>query len=259
MGVVEAVLLGLSALAMIVARVARPRADFARDRWERVLEEVPRSPISAARAGRVRIEGTAERLSEVLLSPIHRVECLAYKVEIGNYERKGGQNAQYVKIRDESRAVPFLVRDDSGPALVEPDQRVDVELAYEAVPMMSLSKAAKSYVGEYLHESGLAAGGAILGTSYTVREHRLDPGEPCTVVGEVARFESLSAGAVYRAAESVPVLADRKIGLLVTDRHGADLEQHFSRAARAWTALFWVGAVVALLVLAKVAGTCLAG
>jgi len=75
-----------------------------------------RAPVSTTRiggeSGTVEVEGTARRHEETLTHPRHDTECVAYVHKHSQRENEHGT---------EERAVPFVVEDDDGAVLVDPD------------------------------------------------------------------------------------------------------------------------------------------
>lgn len=152
-----------------------------------------------------RVIGRAEPHSAgVLRAPLSGRACLCWRVVVEEY-RRSGKSGRYHTIVDEHEARDFLVRDESGKALVKAhfvqpllqrDQQLSSGFLNDATPELEA----------FLSERGLKSTGWVFNKSMRYFEGVLEPGEPVAVVG-VGRWERdpeepARAGAGYRDAQA---------------------------------------------------------
>ncbi len=88
--------------------------------WKfRVVADVPVTPIRGMAMGPVQIEGTAVG-EKTLLSPVTRVPCFFYKVEIERWTSDGRGSGSWVHYLTDRAWVPFYLQDQTGRVRVDP-------------------------------------------------------------------------------------------------------------------------------------------
>lgn len=88
---------------------------------KRYIENIPTSSTRGVAYGLVELKGTAATPAgfAALDGPISGARCVQYRYMIQE-KRGSGKNAKWVTIRDETQAMPFELRDDSGAITVHP-------------------------------------------------------------------------------------------------------------------------------------------
>lgn len=100
---------------------------FRKLRQYRVIADTPTSTVRSMAIGLVELVG-AVKAEQTLLTPFSDTECVYYRYAIEEYRRhvsrdsKGRTRTSYrwETIQAGSKALPFMIQDDSGRALVEP-------------------------------------------------------------------------------------------------------------------------------------------
>lgn len=86
----------------------------------RLLEDTPTAPIGTAPQGYIEIVGRAENLPEATVTaPLSKDPCVWYRYSVEE-RRRSGRNTHWVTIDSGESAAGFLVRDDTGAAVVLP-------------------------------------------------------------------------------------------------------------------------------------------
>jgi hypothetical protein len=181
------------------------------------------STVAEAREGRVRLEGRAEKHKLLLTSPGHEQPCLAFRLEVERIIGEYTKQPTWQLIYTDSKMVPFILRDDTGEALIEADPRVICELQSEATIEQGLLGSLPPHLRQLLKKEGIQLKGLILNKSLKVLERRLDVGEPCTVVGEVSHLEATDGPETYRSASSRPVIGAGEGRLALSDLRVRDI------------------------------------
>lgn len=85
---------------------------------KRKLRALPVTPIGEFKAGEVgRITGHAETVGELLIAPLSKRPCMYYQVIVE--QRKGGKNKRWVRLINEERYPPFMLKDGNHHAIVD--------------------------------------------------------------------------------------------------------------------------------------------
>src|SRR4051794_2968578 len=96
------------------------RFGFTRERRiKRLLRRVKPTAIARARDGKVvKIVGELLYAGRSMPSPLSGRECAYYSIVVSEYRGTGTRGGAWVEIVREERGIDFLVRDESGVALV---------------------------------------------------------------------------------------------------------------------------------------------
>ncbi len=107
---------------VVVAAAVVASIYFARDaRARRKLASTRVEAIAAATPGTtVRVTGTIQRLGEQLVGPMSGRRCVYYLAVVEEY-RSNGKSGSWVEILRDEQHLDFLVRDDTGLALIRMD------------------------------------------------------------------------------------------------------------------------------------------
>ncbi|MBU8934832.1 MAG: E3 ubiquitin ligase family protein [candidate division Zixibacteria bacterium] len=99
---------------------------FIKMRKYRLIRDIPRSKIKSMAMGVIEIHGHVEA-DKLIKSPFSQTECVYYKFEIKEYRqssssKKSGSTRKWEVVGSGDRSVPFIAKDETGTALVEPDK-----------------------------------------------------------------------------------------------------------------------------------------
>ena len=85
------------------------------------IQALPLTAIDGAGAGNLRIRGKVHITDDgaVLTSPVSRRPCVAWRVVVEQRSMYRGR-VQWRTVVEETRAVPFLIKDDTGVARIDP-------------------------------------------------------------------------------------------------------------------------------------------
>jgi hypothetical protein len=191
--------------------------------WVALLGGLRKTVTTNAFEGLVRLEGTAEKLSETIKSPVHQHPCLAYRLEVERLVGTHSRRPRWQVLTMEGDAVPFLLRDGAGTARVAADSKAVCEFQSEATVEQGPLGKLPEHVRELLDGLEIESRGLMLAPDLRVRERRLDEGEGCVVVGEVLRREAVDGPETYRSAATLPVIGAGETKLHIGDRSGSAL------------------------------------
>lgn len=147
--------------------------------------------LTTGTTGPVRLSGTARRAERALEAPFTGRPCLAVRYEVE--ERREGQNgSHWEEIHSGTGAVPFLLEDDTGSVLVEPDryrlgldrsERIAVDGGERAPQQIREFVDRTDAVDSEAKTLDLRVIEVDVGDDRRYVEYRLEPGERVTVVG----------------------------------------------------------------------------
>ncbi|OOZ39354.1 hypothetical protein BOW53_11910 [Solemya pervernicosa gill symbiont] len=152
----------------------------------RVIEDTPTAKIRSAHQGYVELEGEGELIATLpITAPLSHYQCLWYRFVVERketrYSSKGNQT-HWRKVHDGSCEEPFLLRDETGDCLVDP----------EGAEVTPTSKDVWYGHSEWPEPGSAPAGGGtqLLGLGkYRYTEERLMPG-PVYALGQFKTFNS---------------------------------------------------------------------
>ncbi|MDB4965762.1 MAG: hypothetical protein JWN44_1451 [Myxococcales bacterium] len=180
------------------------RFGFTRERRiKRTLKAVKPTAIASALDGRaVKIVGEVAYAGRSIASPLSGRLCAFYSIVVEEYRSSGKSGAWHEILRDE-KGVDFLVRDDSGMALV----RIASDGA--ALPALVQDRKARTSpilhsdfdLERYLGERGISVEGRFFRKNLRAAEGILEEGER-VAVGGLARWlpDPNAGGGGYREA-----------------------------------------------------------
>lgn len=178
-------------------------------------------------AGPVRIEGTA-RGETPAASPVYGVPCFAWTVRVSEYvsEYVGRRRSwSWRLVHSESGSVPLEVEDEHGRALVRAGHETELDLHRDGDDDDGLPNALPECVIAYLRARGLVTKDASVQRRMLIEELRLEPGDPCTIFGELRREAAPASGGGHRESPTRPILVDGNDRLLVSDLPAAVLRR----------------------------------
>src|SRR5579859_2373969 len=148
-----------------------------------LVEDTPKSVIRSAAQGYVELSGTCRLMpGEPILAPLTRNRCVWWSYSVERYVGSG-KNAHWENVRNETSGELFLVEDDTGRCVVDPDKA-------------SVYPSAKDvwYGGSEMPEGGPGLGTSRLGASYRYTEQRMQEGDPLYALGYFHTQGPVSAG-----------------------------------------------------------------
>ena len=86
----------------------------------RLILSTPTSKIRSVAVGVCELHGQAQVLDTPLISPFSMSECVYYRYDVQEH-RRSGKSSRWVSISEFSSTAPFLLRDDTGSIVVEPE------------------------------------------------------------------------------------------------------------------------------------------
>ena len=169
-------------------------------RWK--IGEIPEGTLG-------RIVGRAGALRETLFAPITGRTCVYYVVELREHQ------ADMVTIVREERGVAFVVEDDSGRAVVEPEGAKLVLTTDARTSSGGIGDAPTPPELAFLRRHGVGERGRVL----TYHEAIIEIGEPVAVVGAGMREHDPDAPAgMYReTAMRLRMTSGRRHPLVISD------------------------------------------
>lgn len=177
----------------------------------RIMEDTPKSAIRSAAQGYVELQGSCRLMpGEPIIAPLTQQRCVwwAYQIE----EHVGsGKNARWQTVRSEKSSELFLVADETGQCVVDPDHA-------EVYPSASQTW----YGSTEIPEGGPNMGGYALGIGarYRYVEKRVHESDPLYALGFFHTQGPVSQGDIN---EEVRVL------LVKWKQDQAWLKQHFDK------------------------------
>jgi hypothetical protein len=174
-----------------------------RSRFLRALRKTPRSRIADVREGTlVKVQGRLEFAAQPLRAPLSGRSC-AYYEAIVEERRKRGKSSYWREIIRETAAEEFLLRDESGEALI--DLVADnVLLTLDAHYSSGMFDNAGPNEERFLSKHGHSSTGWIFNRTLRYREGVLAGGETVVVCG-VARKDH-NGRWVLRRAQGQPLM-----------------------------------------------------
>ncbi len=234
-------------IALFVVNLQRTRPPK-RAGLARRLAATPHLPRDFVHGARGWLEGVA-RGEPSRVSPVSGTPCFAYRVEVEEkqpnpaagspyedaYDRMYGDEEErrrgsrrvrraepfrhWVSIHLETHAEPFVLQTPSASIRVELDSQSELDLDREREVQRGIFSSLPPEVSARLEGLGIASSGRLRDRPLRIREQRLDPGEACTVIGEL---RSVAASAAYRDAATEWTLVGGADWLVVHDRPFAD-------------------------------------
>ena len=115
-----ALALALAAVSLFLGRSSfRSLADM------RQLERVPATSVRAILPGEVNLDGAAAKADSLLDAPQTNTPSVFYRYKVERREKDSDGDTRWVTETDQTRFVPFRLRDDTGAVRVIPDKGVD--------------------------------------------------------------------------------------------------------------------------------------
>lgn len=141
----------------------------------RILADTPTSRIRSASQGYVELQGTAELMNgPPIIAPLSLLPCVWWQFRVDKKEtrvRKGRTETTWRTIRRGRSDSLFLLRDDTGVCIVDP----------EAARVVSHHK--DSWRGHLPMPGGIRPSGGLLRGDYRYTEYRLISGDPLYAIG----------------------------------------------------------------------------
>jgi len=138
-----------------------------------LVEDTPRSLIRSAAQGYVELQGRARLMpGDPILAPLTRMRCLWWSYRVERYVRSG-RSSRWETVKSEVSDDLFLVVDDTGQCVVDPDHA-------EVYP------SAKDvwYGDASWPEGGPALGASRLAAGYRYTESRMQEDDPLYALGD---------------------------------------------------------------------------
>lgn len=89
---------------------------------KRLVENIPTSKIRSMAMGLVEVYAQAYPYgASLLMSPLSQIKCVYYRYTIEEYKKKGNDN-DWVVIDKGSTSIPFIIKDETGSAMVDPKE-----------------------------------------------------------------------------------------------------------------------------------------
>lgn len=185
-------------------------------RWRRRLEQLPRSTIAGATDGVAYFVGTVHAVGALAPSPLSRTPSIAFHTRV---VEGAGKKAR--SIFDHSHAVDFVLRDDTGEALVHVAKAALLFVAQHHYN--SSVSAPHPDVQRFLDEIGRRSRGLFLHKTFDCDEAVLVPGDRVVVYGDARReIDPNPANATdYRATATRLVIARAPRGKLLVSNEPA--------------------------------------
>lgn len=183
--------------------------------WIVNLSKLSITPIKNVGEGLVRLEGQVE-VDEPLISPIHGSPCAAYGVEVRRLWRTDA-------LFEDRDGVPLRLKDDTGTTLIEIDGTADFEFRRRPMMWQWLGARFPERVFTWLNDSTPNAMTLFPRPTTRAVEWLLEPGDQCTVIGEVVRQEASGQETGYRQIAAVSVVSHGDDTVLVADEPGEKL------------------------------------
>lgn len=217
-------------------------------RWFRARNTEPASIASlGVDSGAVEVVGTAERGEDVLTAPFSGEECLAYSVNVDEYEHTG-ETWKWETEYAQWDSVPFVVEDGSGTAWVDPtdaefhlDLEESVELDSGQEPPERFRRALTD--GGPATESGRGPDATVYGNESVTavaenkrrrfQEFRLAEGQEVHVSAETHRVPEAAGGSDRRPSVTLADGSSTPVFSVSTDVDTDVDETLLSRAAGA--------------------------
>jgi hypothetical protein len=183
------------AVGIVVARFA-----FTRERRiKRALKRVKPTAVREVHDGRVvKLVGQVAYSGRSIAAPLSGRACAFYSVVVEEFRHRGRHGRWHEIVREE-KGIDFLVRDESGIALVRVDQAALPALVYDRKSRTSPLLYSDAALERFLNERGRASEGRFFRTNLRAYEGVLEEGER-VAVGGLARWipDPGAAGAGYR-------------------------------------------------------------
>lgn len=176
-------------------------------RMKRTVSRLPRVSISAAQDGLVRLVGEAHAVGEPLRTPVTQRPCVVYQLVIE--ERM--KNLSWATAFEVTEACPFLLKDESGTALVDvaessflaalvPDER-------GATPLFSSEGKEMRKVRDLLQAANVRTRGLFADKDFRYAEAAVLLGSEVSVAGRCTHEVGLDGDrGTYREPPQRPVL-----------------------------------------------------
>lgn len=163
-------------------------------RRARLIEDAPTAKIRSAHQGYVELEGQGRLMDgEPVIAPLTSHHCLWYRYQIerkDTYHTKHGTQTKWTTVRQETSDNLFLLDDDSGRCVIDPDGAeitTDEKLCWYGDSEWPLSAPL------------LGSGSAFVGTGrYRYTEWLMLEGQPLYAIGQ---FKTVAPAQMYSVAE----------------------------------------------------------
>ena len=138
----------------------------------RFIEDTPQSLIRSAAQGYVELRGTAKLMpGPAIIAPLTRVSCVWWHYRI-EQRVSSGRNNRWQTLRNETSGELFLIEDDTGACVVDPDHA-------DVYP----SESQTWYGNSPMPEGGPGLGIMSLGAQYRYVERRMHDNDPLYALG----------------------------------------------------------------------------
>ena len=148
-----------------------------------LVRDTPKSMIRSAAQGYVELQGQARLMpGDPIIAPLSRMRCVWWRYRVEEYVRSG-RSSHWQTVRKETSPGLFLVVDETGQCVVDPD-------GAEVYP-----SAKDTWYGDSeMPEGGPALGKLSIGSSYRYIEERMLHDDPLCALGYFHTQGPVSAG-----------------------------------------------------------------
>ncbi|QDG53635.1 hypothetical protein FIV42_23680 [Persicimonas caeni] len=105
---------------------------FSKIHHMRQLERVPPTPVSAVISGEVNLSGQVRPAGELLESPDTRTRAVYYRYVVEEERTDSDGDSYWATVKDVSRSVDFLLKDQSGEVLIQPGGPVEMDVRQDS-------------------------------------------------------------------------------------------------------------------------------
>jgi hypothetical protein len=196
-------------------------------RINRALRAAPRASIrDVADRALCKIEGTVGAAGELLTAPLTGRRCVWYQVTVEERRSRGKSSHWVTVITEERGADSFLVRDDTGKALVRRAGRTEVVVVKDSHEQSGVFDDPDERQTAFLNAHGREGQGWFFNKKLRYREGAIEEGETVAVAGE-GRWEPDpapdpgAAGGYREMPRLLVVTASERAALLVSDDRDA--------------------------------------
>jgi hypothetical protein len=189
-----------------------------------LVRDTPKSMIRSAAQGYVELQGQARLMpGDPIIGPLTRMRCVWWRYSVEEYVHSG-KSAHWETLRQETSPGLFLVADETGQCVVDPDGAEVYPSAKDAW-----------YGNSEMPEGGPALGGMRIGSRYRYVEERMLDADPLCALGYFHTQGPVSAGDIDEEVRQQLVAwkQDQKWLLQHFDKnHDGQVDQQEWEAAR---------------------------
>ena len=197
------------------------RSGFTSRQRYKTIERTPTSKIRSVAVGLVEVNGYAEKFENLLVSPFAQAECVYYSYKTEE-RRKSGKSHKWITIASDKTKFPFLLRDDTGLILIDPqgaECRLESDRSYR---MSSFSEDSQ----ERSFKAGLTRLGIEYGSFWGERPLRcteifIRPCDSLFILGTATIDRNRPASATN--SNNLCIMQDKQHWFVISDHSEKDL------------------------------------